>query len=161
MGHMINGFIANAENLSRAARHKSNCHLCFLEQGFAFLPVFADMVDPQERVSSMQEFYGLTDSLSQWAMAESTQYSIVYIETDYFGGTGAQAAISWRDGQISFGPLMTGDGPRAKRSTLLDGAVNQCLRHLGVLRGDASDEFDAMGLGRHRSNESFIAANRA
>jgi len=33
---------------------------------------------------------------------------------------------------------------------------NQVLRRLGVLRGEAIDEFDAVGLNRHRSTDDWV-----
>jgi hypothetical protein len=36
------------------------------------------------------------------------------------------------------------------------GCLNQVLRRLGVLRGEAIDEFDAVGLNRHCSTEDWV-----
>jgi hypothetical protein len=55
-----------------------------------------------------------------------------------------------------FGPALTGDGEDFQPDDLPDGAINIALRKLGVLRGDGHDEFDAIGLGKHRDNESWI-----
>ncbi len=35
------------------------------------------------------------------------------------------------------------------------GAFNQALRQLGVDRGEAFDEFDALNLGKHRHTEDW------
>ena len=40
---------------------------------------------------------------------------------------------------------------------LLERAINRAVRHLGVERGGSLYEFDALGLGRHRSNEAWVA----
>ena len=55
-----------------------------------------------------------------------------------------------------FGPALTGDGEDFQTDDLPDGAINIALRKLGVLRGGSHDEFDAVGLGKHRDNESWI-----
>ncbi|MFJ8909918.1 hypothetical protein [Amycolatopsis sp. NPDC102389] len=34
----------------------------------------------------------------------------------------------------------------------------EALRRLGVLKGDHFDEFDAVGLGRHRNNDDWLSA---
>jgi hypothetical protein len=40
------------------------------------------------------------------------------------------------------------------------GAFNQALRQLGVDRGEAFDEFDALNLGKHRHTEDCIQPDR-
>ena len=55
-----------------------------------------------------------------------------------------------------FGPALTGDGEDFQTDDLPDGAINIALRKLGVLRGSSHDEFDAVELGKHRHNESWI-----
>lgn len=93
-----------------------------------------------------------------WARAASAESPIVYVETEYHGGTGAQAAIIWRYGKVLLGPIITVTEDNKPPTPLADHAINRCLRQIGVSRGSALDEFDALGLGRHRSNEDWIAA---
>jgi hypothetical protein len=70
---------------------------------------------------------------------------VAYVETEYFGGDGVQAAAVWEGGAIAFGPRQADAGP-----------INEALRLLGVERTTAQDEFDTVGLGRHRRNEGWI-----
>jgi hypothetical protein len=58
------------------------------------------------------------------------------------------------------GPVRTSDlweGGKYVPTPLLDGAINRAVRLVGVERGPVRDEFDALGLGRHRSNESWLS----
>jgi hypothetical protein len=64
-----------------------------------------------------------------------------YLEAEYFGGQGNQASVIWEDGSLVFGPIRAAD------------AINQALRLFGVEKKDCLDEFEALGLGRHRSTE--------
>ena len=81
-------------------------NLCFAawNKALAFPPISDGMVDPDEPTSNFQCFFTLTQSLAEWATAQSSKYPIVYIETDYHGGTGAQAAVAWKDGSMVLGP---------------------------------------------------------
>ena len=79
---------------------------------------------------------------------------VAYLEAETFGGTGTQAMVLWRDGEVWLGPVTT--RATAARASAEDGAVNQALRHLGVGRPGAIDEFDALGLGRHRHTEDWL-----
>ena len=71
--------------------------------------------------------------------------AFVYVEAEFFGGAGHQSAIGFRDGQIAFKPLAARD------------AINQALRFLGVERSGKQDEFDTVGLFRHRSTDAWYA----
>jgi hypothetical protein len=127
--------------------------------GFGFLPV-RELLAGDEELAPYEHLERLTARLSAWAEEQSCIFPLVYIETDYFGGDGWQAAMAWVGGRAIFGPVRTSDeweGGKFVPTPLLEGAINQAVRHLGVKRGAARDEFDALGLGQHRSNESWLS----
>ncbi len=83
-----------------------------------------------------------------------------YIETAYFGGIGAQVSETWENGQIIEGPLVSYDGIENKvqstHRTIVDYAINQALKNIGVTCEEGHDEFDTVGLGRYRSNRRIL-----
>jgi hypothetical protein len=158
MGHHIRGFIAAEGELRRAALDLLGARVVPLRLGFAFLPVTGQLAGDEAK--PFEHLEQLTERLAQWAGAQSRRFPLAYVETDYFGGDGGQAAVAWSGGEVVFGPLRTMDRPEGGKfvpTPLLEGAINRAVRHLGVERGDARDEFDALGLGRHRSNEAWLA----
>jgi hypothetical protein len=75
------------------------------------------------------------------------------------GGTGTQAMVVWRQGEVWLGPAATKFGwPPPDPASGPRWPFNQALRELGVARGEAFDEFDALSLGRHRHTEDWQAA---
>ena len=68
---------------------------------------------------------------------------VAYVEAEFFGGDGTQACVTWGG---------TGQGSKPVVNV---GAINTALRFLGVQVGDHHDEFDALGLGRHRGTEDW------
>lgn len=66
-----------------------------------------------------------------------------YVEAEFFGGAGHQSAVAFQDGAVAFGPVAARD------------AINQALRFLGVSPAGKQDEFDTVGLFRHRSTEAW------
>jgi hypothetical protein len=76
----------------------------------------------------------------------STEYPIAYVEANFFGGGGEQASAVWIRGTLVLGPLV---------SAL---AINEALEKIGVKRG-IGDEFQALGLGRHRFTENWLRPN--
>ena len=92
---------------------------------------------------------GFGDVLAGW----SCSGPVAYVEADYFGGVGEQRAAVWDAGRLSLGPLYKG----VDEAFPAEGSpISQALRYLGVQRGEHYDEFDAVGLLRHRRTEAWI-----
>lgn len=94
---------------------------------------------------------GFDALLAQWSAAGP----IAYVEAEYFGGVGEQRAALWADGALVLGPL---DEPTEKRLSRAVSPVSQVLRRLGVRRSPGEDEFEAVGLDRHRDMEDWISS---
>lgn len=87
----------------------------------------------------------------------------LYLETDYFGGRGRQAAALFDGGLVMWTRHVSGPG-RTRRSWLsriLDGLapsrspINDGLAGLGVVPPRGMDAFDYLGMDRFRSIEDF------
>ncbi len=146
MSHSISGFVARADVLRAHTTHLRSAYVAPLAQGLGFLPV-TEEVDEETcgRTVAYEPFHRLTDALARLGAAMSRGGGVAYVETDYFGGTGDQAAIAWKDGRIAFWP---------ERGHM--GAVSDALRRIGAEKGEARDEFEAVGLDRHRDNDDWI-----
>ena len=83
-------------------------------------------------------------ALDSWARQASQRGCVGYIVAEYFGGGGSQFGVAWSDGDVVLGPLRQDD------------AINQVLRFLGVTPGAGQDEFDSVGLGRHRHTHEWV-----
>jgi hypothetical protein len=70
--------------------------------------------------------------------------TLAYIEAEFFGGAGAQACVVFTDGSQVGQPLVS------------EKAINQALQILGVSKGSAFDEFEAVGLGAHRDTDAWL-----
>ena len=96
---------------------------------------------------------GLTANLAGLAAECSAAAPLLYVDCETWGGPGWQAAIAWRDGTVSLGPVLTADPEEAQDgfvtvTDLHDHAINTGLRHLGVHKApDAIDEFATVRLG--------------
>jgi hypothetical protein len=78
---------------------------------------------------------------------------LAYIEADCFGGTGIQAAQVWDAGKVILGPLHLAEGEPLPAT---GSPISQALRRLGATKGNHIDEFDAVGLGRHRDTDDWL-----
>lgn len=85
----------------------------------------------------------------------------LYIEADYFGGTGGQGAALFEDGALVWSASESTDDVAAPRSWLARtlkptapparSAISRGLAALGVMPLVGRDEFDGLGLSRFRS----------
>ena len=154
MSHAIQGFVARHDLLRELASPLQHARVVPLEQGFAFLPLTSDLYDEvgDGGKSPYDALWKLSPGMAEVASAWSKRGPVAYVETDYFGGTGDQAAVVFQDGRIVFGPEK---GKFGAVREALPGPVSAALRRVGVERGEAYDEFAAAGLHRHRSMDEW------
>lgn len=69
---------------------------------------------------------------------------LAYVEADFFGGSGNQAAAVWEAGQRVLGPIVEAR------------AIDLALARIGVVRRGLDDEFSALDLGRCRTTEAWL-----
>jgi hypothetical protein len=98
----------------------------------------APELDGEEAHVHLAAVYGLLVELSR-------EGAIGYVETEYFGGLGAQSGVVLRDGQLLICEQTEGGGP-----------INHVLAALGVRKGERQDEFEAAGLHEHRDHEKLL-----
>jgi hypothetical protein len=90
-------------------------------------------------------FEYLSARVEEWVASASLGGRLAYVEAEYFGGTGLQAAVGFQEGAIALGPMQADVGP-----------INTALNFLGVVRTAQMDEFDTVDLGRHRSVDDWV-----
>lgn len=150
IGHCIAAFIADPSLLTGAGLPESTCPVLRLSRRAALLPAGTELesalgIVPDPADDPFGEvFHSLTRPLADWAQRLSVGGTVVYVETDYWGGSGTQSAMAWRDGTVRMAPMRGARGP-----------INAALRHLGVEPGSATDRFAALGLDRYRSNDDW------
>ena len=132
-----------------------------LPQGYGLLPITSEVsgrlggadVKPFGDV-----FWFLSGGIEALARRISLAGAVAYLEAEIFGGTGTQAMVLWCGGEVCLGPavtLFTSEVP--DRLSSPQWAFNQAFRQLGADRDGAFDEFEALGLGRWRHTEDWVA----
>ncbi|MFD9126338.1 hypothetical protein [Kitasatospora sp. NPDC059571] len=157
MSYELNALVATAELLDVVAAEVPAARVARLAQGLALIPVtdrlHAVLDVPGDRTEP--GFSRFPASLGRRLEAWSQAGPIAYVEADFFGGAGTQRAAVWLHGRLDLGPLHIADQqPRATAGT----PISQVLRRLGAtVDAGRFDEFDAVGLGRHRHSADWIA----
>jgi hypothetical protein len=88
--------------------------------------------------------------LAEWSL----RGPVALVEAEFFGGVGSQRAQVWEQGRSVLGPLVLDEDDPAPDVT----PISLALRRLGVEKGEHHDEFDAVGLGRHRTTSAWLTS---
>jgi len=158
MGHYVQGFIAKKDLLRAATAQYRNAVVVDLSQNFGLLlntDEFFDELSMPPYLDGSQEdtdsIWKFSPQLEDFAIRLSAVTPVVYIETDYVGGPGIQAALALNLGKVIYGPQ------QSSAAISRDSPINGALRSIGVKYDpEQLDEFDTLGLGRHRCNEDWI-----
>jgi hypothetical protein len=145
MGYYLQAIIAKQQTLAQHASQFQHARIVPLAQDIAMIPIIHELYDEIGDAGDVDSFYKLSPGIEKWAKRISALAPVAYIEADFFGGIGGQSAVAWTSGSRILGPLHSQD------------AINETLRFFGVRGDGAHDEFDAIGLGRHRDTEDWTA----
>lgn len=153
MGYQLQAVVASASVL-RTVATGSDMPVCELGQGLALMPIterFHDRVSTLdgERLGFWLMPGGFGEALAAWSLTGP----VAYVEAESFGGVGEQRAALWDRGALALGPLHCDEGQRFPSE---GSPISQVLRRLGAVRRQIGDEFDAVGLGRHRDMDSWF-----
>ena len=86
-------------------------------------------------------FERLIVGVDKFARHLSKRGMVAYVEATFTGGYGGHATMIWENGQLIGEP-----GDR----------INVVLQRLGVVATSGLDEFDTVGLGRHRTTRQWL-----
>ena len=147
MSYVLSGVVAEHETLAMAEGLVG----VPLSEGMTLIPLTAGfwkarhvpslpLVDALERGADVGA--GFWRATAPFARL-STRSPVAYVEAEFWAGEGSQLSVVWRAGEVAQGPLYAPD------------AISVALRALGV-RALGSDEFDALGLGRHRAVDDWL-----
>jgi hypothetical protein len=179
--HDVKALIAKSDKLAAGARQFESAIVCPLVQGFSLLPITealakelivyqaetkAALTKPMTITEALakelivyqsetkaalnkpiQEF---SDGLHALAIEISHDSPVAYITTFYFGGQGGQDALVWDKGRLRFSPTTQGYDQGWPNTP-----ISQALRVIGVVAEKGEDEFDTVGLGKHRETHKW------
>ncbi|MDQ3281914.1 MAG: enhanced serine sensitivity protein SseB C-terminal domain-containing protein [Acidobacteriota bacterium] len=154
MGHSLQALVLPLSASERIQSHAAPTHPVRITASLLLVPVTDELYDFLVRGDVSADlhddvFAKFHPALQTFAAAISGAEPYAYIETEYFGGTGVQAAAAWREGETLYAPQSAPIGP-----------INEVLRILGVVSSRHLDEFEAAGLSRHRHLEEWLEEPR-
>ncbi len=148
MGYTLFAVLAQPHLLEADPSWIADSRIIQLEQGFRMIPVtdcLYDNLAQQQTPTAREDWSGPLSSSMQRLSEHGT---VACVEADFFGGIGDQRCVVWHKETLVFGPLKASN------------AINKALRRLGVRKRVFIDEFDTIGLNKHRSNEEWLESAR-
>jgi hypothetical protein len=155
--YCLEAVVATEPVLHALAGSLEVAHIVPLGQHLSLLPMTDVLFDAitVAGAAELDGFWKAPAGFGSTLAACSAKGPVAYVEADYFGGTGTQSAQVWDNGKVVLGPLRLAE---KEPSPAAGSPISQALRQLGATRGDHFDEFDAVGLGRHRDTERWLPA---
>jgi len=150
--HAVQALVLAGDPEQRAALAAAGARVVPVGGGLLLVPITSPLLTYVESQRSgryegpSRTCRALTGALARFARRLSSTGPVAYIETDYFGGRGDQAATVFLRGQRVL---------RRPRATL--GPINDALALLGVTTSTLGDGFDTVGLGRYRQTGLWLA----
>jgi len=148
--YCLYGIVGKSRDLLHKGLEYPGACVVHLEQGIGMIPISEELLNDIERGDSSlgptkePGFEFLSNAFLAWVRRLSKGTTLAYLEAEFISGEGTESAVVWRDGVRVLGPLQG------------TGAVNRALRTLGVSVPSRREEFEAVGLGRHRSPEEWL-----
>jgi len=148
--YCLYGIVGKSRDLLHKSLEYSSASVVHLEQGIGMIPISEDLLndiepgDTSSEATKEHRFEFLSEVVSAWLRRLSRDTTLAYLEVEFISGEGTESAVVWRDGVRVLGPLHG------------TGAVNRALRTLGVSVHPRREEFEVVGLGRHRSPEEWL-----
>ncbi|MGW4406462.1 hypothetical protein ACWEJ6_20690 [Nonomuraea sp. NPDC004702] len=156
MSYVLHGVVGEFDRLRSLSGEVPQAVVAPLGQRLGLLPVTDEIFG--EPTGARQESGpftlmspGLAGRLKDWSRGGQ----VAYVEADFWGGRGSQAAVLWENGCRSWGPEHASIQAGPPRD---DWPINAVLARLGAVRAGAADLFDAVGLGRERDLEGWRRA---
>lgn len=154
MTHSVTAVLGERELLSALAARESLHPPVEAKAGVWVLALDESALDLMTGVAVGEPVAGFTylvpRLLSKLTEASSEGW-LVYVETEYFGGSGDQGAVALRGRKVLYGPT---------RSPI--GSINAALSAVGIQKQEpAVDEFDTVGLGAKRHTRDWLPYHRA
>jgi hypothetical protein len=149
MGYKLDAFIGKHLDLQPIARKYPKAKIIRLEHGIGLIPMTEELYDEINDFVKGEDIMTLTylnSNIESRVIELVGKSMIAYAEAEYFGGIGGESALLWKDG-IRLNLIPFGKG-----------AINSILKTMGISAEEGLDEFDTVGLGKHRDTVDWLEA---
>lgn len=149
MAYVLNAIIGFTKAIDTIALDHNDARVVRLSDSFSMIPITEDFYrhiepDGTRYGDNGGMFNYLSPRMSELIRFASVNAPVGYFGAEFFGSDGNQCAVIYSESQTAFGPLIART------------AINPALRALGVTRSKGLDEFDTLGLGKHRVTEEWV-----
>ncbi|MFL9485583.1 hypothetical protein ACI6Q2_22570 [Chitinophagaceae bacterium LWZ2-11] len=146
MGYYLQAFVGKQNDLEIIKDNFSVTVLRELGQGLCLIPMTEQLFDQINNYVSSNEissFKYLTENVEREILKCINNKELAYVEADYFGGTGSQIGIVWKEGK------------RYMEFASGQNVINKVLSFLGVISDSEKDEFATLELDKYRNTEDW------
>lgn len=147
MGHYLKAFIGHKESLTPIREKYESSNLVSLSDEIFMIPMTDELFDEMNNLNTspgILSFELLNENIEKITLELIGMKKLSYVESEFFGGQGGHIGIIWDN------------GARVYVGEFRKDTMNEILKRLGIIRTDVKDEFEIIGLNRHRHTEDWI-----
>ncbi|GLZ09253.1 hypothetical protein Acsp03_67190 [Actinomadura sp. NBRC 104412] len=152
MSYVLHGVVGDFDLLRSLSDDVPRAVVAPLRQRLGLVPVTGEICDELTDTQGQNKpFTLMSPAFAKRLQDWSRSGRLAYVEADFWGGEGSQAAALWENGRPKWGPEYAWcPGPPRQ-----DWPINAVLARLGAVRTSALDLFDTVGFGRERDMEGW------
>lgn len=143
MSYVLTALVGRPDVLAHAIARRPVA----LADGFALVPLDHDWRHALDL--DALDLEQVLPALGPFALEASVHGPIAYLHIETFGGAADQCVVVWDGGDV----VMAEQAEEAREPL----PSNRALQRIGVVAPEGQDEFDTLGLGRHRETEDWLA----
>ncbi len=147
MGYILRAFIGKKTYLTSIQVKYTSSKLVDLNHEISMIPMTDELFDEMNKMiitPGILSFKFLTENIEKITLQLIGNHELAYVESEFLGGQGGHVGIIWKNGKRNF-------VGHFKRNTM-----NEILNKLGVIKTSFKDEFETIGLNKHRHTEDWI-----
>lgn len=149
--YILQAFIMRKSDQYKLTDHYKHAISIDIGYKLSLIPLTTELFDEMNKQATsalIGQFNYLTENIEIELLQSCENTQMIYIEADYWGGKGTQIVIIWENKQ------------RRYLSHFTDREINKALKALNIVAAQGKDEFDTVGLGRHRTTEDWLTENK-
>ncbi|TGM88710.1 hypothetical protein [Leptospira licerasiae] len=138
MGYILDAVIGKRDEIKKSFKSEE-AFIIELPNEFLMIPLKSDFL----KKINIANDENLESNMIQWLSIKSNNSTFALISAEFFGGVGGQTAWLFENGLI------------IKDFPFQPNAINNVLELLGLERSMTEDQFDLIGLSKHRDTENW------
>jgi hypothetical protein len=166
--YILQAVVGSVRQLGKHQHEYPDAYVVTISQNIGLIPLTKGLRDTINQGADTRHFgtvdydgfIFLTTAIASWLSRISADGPVGYVEVECSGGPCQRSFSIWDRTSLRHLAYDDDEWLASRHYRPIHNPVNQALRYLGASANGSRDEFEALGLGRHRSTEEWAEGVR-